>query len=56
MRIIESDRTECDGANGFTDNLARIQGRDDTAAKLSVAAPDFYVHRIERISGGYGSG
>jgi hypothetical protein len=46
VRIIELDRTECDGADGFTDNLAR----NDIAAKLSVMAPDFYVHRIERIS------
>jgi hypothetical protein len=49
-RIIESDRTECDEAAGFTDNLARNQRRYDIAAKLSVMAPDFYVHRIERIS------
>jgi hypothetical protein len=46
VRIIEFGRTECDGADGFTDNLAR----NDIAAKLSVMAPDFYVHRIERIS------
>ncbi|WP_141686434.1 hypothetical protein [Bradyrhizobium sp. LMTR 3] len=26
MRIIELDRTECDGANGFTDNLAQNHG------------------------------
>jgi hypothetical protein len=50
VRIIESGRTECDGAAGFTDNLARNQGLDDIAAKLSVMAPVFYVHRIERIS------
>ncbi|MEH2515409.1 hypothetical protein V1279_000982 [Bradyrhizobium sp. AZCC 1610] len=50
MRIIKAGRTECDGANGFTDNLARNQGLDDIAAKLSVVASDFYVHRIERIS------
>jgi hypothetical protein len=37
-------------ADGFTDNLARNQGRYDIAAKLSVTAPDFYVHRIERVS------
>jgi len=50
MRIIEFDETECDEAAGFTDNLARNQGLDDIAAKLSVMAPDFYVHCIERIS------
>jgi hypothetical protein len=50
VRIIESGRTECDEVAGFTDNLARNQGLDDIAAKLSVTAPDFYVHRIERIS------
>jgi hypothetical protein len=50
VRITELGRTECDGANGFTDNPARNQGQDDIAAKLSVMAPDFYVHRIERIS------
>ena len=50
VRIIEWDRAECDGADGFTDNLARNQGQNDIAAKLSVMAPDFYVHRIERIS------
>jgi hypothetical protein len=50
VRIIAWDRTECDVADGFTDNLARNQGRNDIAAKLSVMAPDFYVHRIERIS------
>jgi hypothetical protein len=50
VRIIEVGRTEYDGANGFTDNPARNQGLDDIAAKLSVMAPDFYVHRIERIS------
>jgi hypothetical protein len=41
---------ECDGAAGFTEYLARNQGRDDIAAKLSVTATDFYVHRVERIS------
>jgi hypothetical protein len=41
---------ECDGAAGFTDNLAQNQGLDDIAAKLSVTATDFHVHRIERIS------
>jgi hypothetical protein len=50
VRIVESGRTECDGVEGFTDNLARNQGLDDIAAKLSVMAPGFYVHRIERIS------
>jgi hypothetical protein len=50
VRIIEFGETECDGAAGFTDNLARNQGLNDIAAKLSVMAPDFYVHRIERIS------
>src|SRR6266540_5728408 len=50
VRIIEFGETECDGSVGFTDNLARNQGRNDIAAKLSVMAPDFYVHRIERIS------
>jgi hypothetical protein len=50
MRNIESGRMECDVVAGFTDNLARNQGLDDIAAKLSVMAPDFYVHRIERIS------
>jgi hypothetical protein len=50
VRIIAWDRAECDVADGFTDNLARVQGRNDIAAKLSVMAPDFYVHRIERIS------
>jgi hypothetical protein len=50
VRIIESGRTECDGAAGFTENPARNQARNDIAAKLSVVAPDFYVHRIERIS------
>jgi hypothetical protein len=50
VRIVESGRTECDAVAGFTDNLARNQGLDDIAAKLSVMAPDFYVHRIERIS------
>ena len=46
VRIIELGRTECDGVACFTDNLAR----NYIAAKLSVMAPDFYVHRIERIS------
>jgi hypothetical protein len=46
VRIIEFGKTESDGADGFTDNLAR----NDIAAKLSVMTPDFYVHRIERIS------
>jgi hypothetical protein len=50
VRIIEFDETECDVVAGFTDNLARNQGQNDIAAKLSVMAPDFYVHRIERIS------
>jgi len=50
VRIIESGKTECDEVAGFTDNLAWNQGRNDIAAKLSVTAPDFYVHRIERIS------
>jgi len=50
VRIIESGRTEKDWAFGFTDNLARNRGLDDIAAKLSVMAADFYVHRIERIS------
>jgi hypothetical protein len=50
VRIIESGRTENDWAAGFTENLTRHQGLDDIAAKLSVMAPDFYVHRIERIS------
>jgi hypothetical protein len=50
VRIVESGTTECDGVAGFTDNLARNQGLDNIAAKLSVMAPDFYVHRIERIS------
>src|SRR5215207_4012339 len=48
--IIEPGRAECNGVNGFTDNPARNQGQNDIAAKLSVMAPDFYVHRIERIS------
>jgi hypothetical protein len=47
---IESGRTECDEISGFTDYLARNQGQDDIAAKLSVMSPDFYVHRIERIA------
>jgi hypothetical protein len=50
VRIIEFDETECDEAAGFTDNLAQNQGLYDIAAKLSVMAPDVYVHRIERIS------
>jgi len=50
VRIIEFDETECDVVAGFTDDLARNQGRNDIAAKLSVMAPDVYVHRIERIS------
>jgi hypothetical protein len=50
VRIIEFDETECDVVAGFTDDLARNQGRNDIAAKLSVMAPDFYVHCIERIS------
>jgi hypothetical protein len=50
VRIIESGRTENDWAAGFTGNLARNRELDDIAAKLSVMAPDFYVHRIERIS------
>jgi hypothetical protein len=50
MRNIESGRMECDVVAGFTDNLARNQGLDDIAAKLSVMAPDFYVHCLERIS------
>jgi hypothetical protein len=50
VRIIEVGRTECDGADGFTNNLARNQGRNNIAAKLSVMTPDFYVHRFERIS------
>jgi hypothetical protein len=50
VRIIESGRTECDGTAGFTDDLAQNQGRNDIAAKMSVMSPDFYVHRIERIS------
>jgi len=44
VRIIEFDETECDGADGFTDNLALNQGLDDIAAKLSVMAPDFPSH------------
>jgi len=50
VRIIEFGETECEESVGFTDNLARNQGRNDIAAKLSVMAPDFYVHRVERIS------
>jgi hypothetical protein len=50
VRIIEFDETECDVVAGFTDNLARNQELNDIAAKLSVMAPHFYVHRIERIS------
>jgi hypothetical protein len=50
VRIIEFGETECDGADGFTDKLAQNQGLDDIAAKLSVMGPDFYVHRVERIS------
>jgi hypothetical protein len=50
VRIIEFDEIECDEAAGFTENLARNQGLYGIAAKLSVMAPDFYVHRIERIS------
>jgi hypothetical protein len=50
MRNVESGRMECDVVAGFTDNPARNQGQNDIAAKLSVMAPDFYVHRIERIS------
>jgi hypothetical protein len=50
VRVIASGRTECDEVSGFTDYLARNQGQDDIAAKLSVMSPYFYVHRIERIS------
>ena len=50
VRASESRETECDWVAGFTNDLAQIQGRNDIAAKLSVIAPDFYVHRIERIS------
>jgi hypothetical protein len=41
VRIVEVERTEFDGADGFTNNLVRNQGRYDIAAKLSVTAPDF---------------
>jgi FecR protein len=50
VRIIELGRTECDWAAGFKNDPTRIQELDDIAAKLSVMAPDFYVHRTERIS------
>jgi hypothetical protein len=50
VRNIESGRTRNDWGAGFKDDPTRIQGQDDIAAKLSVMAPDFYVHRIERIS------
>ena len=50
VRIVDVDRTECDEVAGFTDNLTWNQGLNDIAAKLSVTAADFYVHRIERIS------
>jgi hypothetical protein len=50
VRASESRETECDWVAGFTNNLAPIQGLNDIAAKLSVVASDFYVHRIERIS------
>jgi hypothetical protein len=50
VRIIESGRTESDWAAGFTDNPVQNHGLNGIAAKLSVMAPDFYVHRIERIS------
>ena len=35
---------------GFTDAVALARGLNGIAAKLSVSATDFYVHRIERIS------
>jgi hypothetical protein len=50
VRRIESGRAECDEVAGFTEYLARNQGQDGIAAKLSVTSPNFYVHRIERIS------
>jgi hypothetical protein len=50
VRRIESGRAECDEVAGFTEYLARNQGQDGIAAKLSVTSPHFYVHRIERIS------
>jgi hypothetical protein len=49
VRIIESDRTENDRVAGFTDDLGRNLERTDIAAKFNVMAPDFYVHRIERV-------
>jgi hypothetical protein len=50
LRITDSGRTECDGDAGFTDAVALTRGLNGIAAKLSVGATDFYVHRIERIS------
>jgi hypothetical protein len=50
VRNIESGRTRSDWAAGFKNDPTRIQELDDIAAKLSVMAPDFYVHRTERIS------
>jgi hypothetical protein len=50
VRSIELGRTECDEVSGFTDDLARNQGQEDIAAKLSVTSLYFCVHRIERIS------
>ena len=50
LRITDWGRTECDWGAVFTDDVALAHGLNGIAAKLSVGATDFYVHRIERIS------
>jgi hypothetical protein len=50
VRSITEDGIECDGADGFTENLGQNPSRNDIAAKLSVMLSNFYVHSIERIS------